>query len=145
MMGLMDGDLDGLFDGNFDSTLLLLLEQDLDGLLVEYFDGNVLGLTEGDLDGHIDGDFEGILWNFFDRFDCFVIQIPYTFQSDTTLIVPTVSLFKANPSLASAIQNSLFVVPCLYTTNKLECWSPFSFAPLPTRAIVPKGMFVCRL
>ena len=66
----------------------------------------------------------GALWNFFDRFDCFVIQIPNRAQSDTTLSIPTGSLLKADSPLSSLIQNSLFVVPS---------------------TVVPKEMFVCRL
>ena len=63
MLGLLEVDLDDLFDGDFVGDVLGLPEGDLDGLLEMSLDGKVLGLLEGDLDGLFDGDFKSdVMW-----------------------------------------------------------------------------------
>jgi hypothetical protein len=51
LLGFFEGDLDGLFGGDFDGDKLGLLGGDLDGLFDGDFNGELLGLLEGDFDG----------------------------------------------------------------------------------------------
>lgn len=68
-MGLIDGELDGLFvgliDGELDGLLVGLIDGELDGLLVGLINGELDGELDGLLVGLIDGELDGLLVGLF--------------------------------------------------------------------------------